>query len=543
MGLASVRRGLALLVLSLALACAPARAGEPPAPTDTVASVDAEWAAVRNPTAVEYRRFLARYKALPDGKERARAIARELIETTDPNDGEARAALGHKEFAHEVPEEISYRRYPFVRIVEEAGAQRWFEDPVPYANALEAFIACQKHAARLTDDLAYSSLDVARRGIDQDEYLRSYNYDAIFASPFLICYSTKERIDEAALWKLPKAERAKAWAELDARRVPYKRVLAEKARIYTQVYARFLAQYGEACDLKSLMDPYGGRPEYPVGKRSFREGCPLTVWVFSDAKAWKAHHEEVVGEPVDPLWVGYLHPHSGRVLCHDHAPEDREGELLANTRLATLSALYWFYRQRAEWGQARAPYDFFTRGFPDWFGSATLGKDRALAFVPWNRVQLRKLLEWKSVATNSRHLMPVFPLRDLLSFEGPGAVRAYGVERWGLEVITLFRGQCWAFFAFLDQAAGGKRRPVIARLLNDYLLAPRAEEGYMFGKARAALGLGTEADWAALDAEFATFYAELLKKDPASIGAFPPALDDWPGYVAPDLLPPTGPVK
>ncbi len=543
MGLERTRRGLLLLALSVVLAHAPARADGPPAPPDSLASLDAEWAALPKRTADDYRRFLARYQALPDGRPRALELAREALARVDPNLSEARALLGFREFAHDVPEEISYRRYPFVRIVEEAGAQRWFDDPVAYANALEAFIACQKHAERLTNDLPYSALDVARRGIDQDEFLRPYNYDAIFASPFLICYSTKERIDEAALWKLSKADRAKAWAELDARRVPYRRVLAEKARIYTQVYARFLAQYGEACELKPLMDPYGGRPDYPPGKRSFREGCPLTVWVFSDAKAWRAHHEEVVGEPVDPLLVGYLHPATGRVLCHDHGPEDREGELLANTRLATHLALYWFHRQRNEWGHRRPAYDFFTRGFPDWFGAATLSKDRTLSFVRWNRVQLRKLLEWKSVATNSRHLMPVFPLRDLLSLEGPAAVRAYGVERWGLEVVPLFRGQCWAFFAFLDQAADGKRRSVIAKLLDDYLMAPRDEERYMVERAREALGLHSDAAWAALDAEFATFYAELLTKDPTTIGPLPPALDDWPGYVAPDLLPPTGPLK
>jgi len=545
MGFPSVRRGLALLALlalSVALSHAPARAGDP-APPDTVAVVDAEWAALPKRTSDDYRRFLARYQALPDGKPRALALAREVITEVDPNVAEARALLGHKEFPHDVPEEISYRRYPFVRIVEEAGAQRWFDDPVPYANALEAFVACQKHAARLTNDPAYSALDVVRRGIDQDEFLRPYNYDAIFASPFLICYSTKERIDEAALWRLPKAERAKAWTELDARRIPYKRVLAEKARIYTQVYTRFLAQYGERCDLKPLMDPYGGRADYPLGKRSFREGCPLVVWVFSDAKAWKTHHEEVIGKPVAALVMGYVDGFSGRVLCYDHAPEDREGELLAHTRFATLSALYWFHRQRNEWSQRRIPYDFFTRGFPDWFSAATVAKDRTLSFVRWNRVQLQKLLAWKSVATNSRHLMPIFPLKDLLSLEGPNAVRAYGVERWGLEVITLFRGQCWAFFAFLDHAADGKRRPVIAKLLDDYLMAPREEEGYMLGQAREKLGITTDADWAALDAEFATFYADLLSKDPASIGPMPPALSDWPGFVAPDLLAPTGPAK
>ncbi len=543
MGLPSVRRGLALLALSVVLARAPARADGPPAPPDSLARLDAEWAALPKRTADDYRRFLARYQALPDGKPRALELAREVITVVDPNVAEARALLGYREFAHDVPEEISYRRYPFVRIVEEAGAQRWFDDPVAYANALEAFIACQKHAERLTNDLPYSALDVARRGIDQDEYLRPYNYDAIFASPFLICYSTKERIDEAALWKLSKVERAKAWAELDARRVPYRRVLAEKARIYTQVYERFLAQYGESSRLKPLMDPFGGRPDYPAGKRSFREGCPLTAWVFSDGDAWTAYHRQVRGEPLDGGVWGYLEPSSGRVFTYDHGVEAREPALLAQTRLATLAVLHAFARQRDEWARPYLPQGFFAKGFPDWFGSATLAPDRTLMPVAWNRTQLEKLRGYKDTSERFGRKLPVFPLRELLALETQGAIAAYAAQQFGVAVGGLFRGQSWAFFAFLDQAADGKRRPAIPALLEAYLVAPRVAEGYMLGKAREILGIASDADWAALDAEFATFYAELLKKDPATIGPLPPALDDWPGYVAPELLPPTGPLK
>jgi len=46
--------------------------------------------------------------------------SREMLEQADPNDKAAHELLGHREFTYDVPEEISFRKYPFVRAVEEA---------------------------------------------------------------------------------------------------------------------------------------------------------------------------------------------------------------------------------------------------------------------------------------------------------------------------------------------------------------------------------------------------------------------------------------
>ena len=53
--------------------------------------------------------------------------------------------------------------------------------------------------------------------------------------------------------------------------------------------------------------------------------------------------------------------------------------------------------------------------------------------------------------------------------------------------------------------------------------------------------LPPQRNWKRIDDEFRAFYDELGTRDPASIGPTPPALSDWPGYVAPDLEAPTGP--
>ena len=516
----------------------------PPTNVEAAADIDGEWRALAAPSAADFRRFLARYRAAPDGAERARSLAAKIVETYDPNDRAARETLGHAEFAYDIPEEISYRRYPFVRIVEEAREVRWFADLRPYATALEALVRCHEHARRLATDDAYAALDVARRGIDQDEHLRPYNYDAVFASPYLICYSTSERIDEAGMWRMPPAERAKAWAERDRRRAGDKRVLAEKARIYTQVYERFLATYGEACDLHPLMEPYGGRPDYPAGRRSYREGCALVVWVFSDEEAWTAHHETVLREPIARDVVGYFHAATGLVYVRDQGPKDRDEEIDVNARIAVRQLIHWFARQRNEWGRPWFPQQYFSSGFGDWFGTARLAKDRTLTFggvSPRRLTRLRTLKE--SMAARSKKL-PVFPLRLLTEFEGYDDVQQWGVQTWSLDpalVLRLFELQSWAFFHFLDEFDGGRRRAVIAKLLNAMLRHPRDNEGYLATQTRTLLGIEGEEGWKALDEEFAAFYAELVTREVAADA--PPALDDWPGYVAPDLEAPTGPAK
>src|SRR5690606_37101583 len=119
---------------------------------DTVASLDAEWKAIRNATPAQYREYMKRFLAAPGGEANAKTIAASLIKEADPNDKTARELLGHKEFAHQVPEEISFTKYPFIRAVEEAAAQRWFEDDEAYGLAMAAYEKTLKHAERLSND-------------------------------------------------------------------------------------------------------------------------------------------------------------------------------------------------------------------------------------------------------------------------------------------------------------------------------------------------------------------------------------------------------
>lgn len=541
---------MALLAALLGTTLGPATSRPPiaeagdPAPSETLATVEAEWTRLAAPTGADYRRFLERFRAVAGGEARAKELATTVITKFAKDFKPAHDVLGHREFTFEVPEEISYRRYPFVRIVEEAGEKRWFDDLGAYATALEAFAKCTAHAKRLADDPAFAALDVARRGIDRDEALHAYNYDAVFASPYLICYTTKERIDEAAIWSMAPEAKARAWAELDARRVGYKRVLAEKARIYTQVYREFLKRYGKVCDLAPLMDPFGGRPDLPPATRSYREGCPLIVWIFADQAAWKDFHDNVLREPLDDVVLGYHDPRSGIAYAYDHTPEERDNELSVNTRIATLQLLHWFTRQRDGWGRPSSRPTWFSAGFPTWFGTVTMAKDRSLEFRGPGRTNVVPLQAFKTELAQANRKMFVFPLKDLVSLEGASDVLQFGVKTWGISpaaVDRIYRLEAWALVSFLNEGAEGKYRPAFDKLISDMMRAPRGVEGYAAERFRRAFGIDSDDAWAHLEQEFNAYYETLFKFDLGALGPKPPALDDWPDYVAPDLEAPTGP--
>jgi len=512
---------------------------EPPAGTDTLASLESAWKELKHPTPPQYREYLKRFKNVSGGKDRAKSIATELLAQVDPNDKDAHELLGHKEFKEDVPEEISFRKpYPFVRAVEEAHAQRWFDDDEAYALAMKAYERTLVHAKRLATDREYQALDVARRGIDRDEHFKNYNYAAIFASPYLICYSTEERIDEEAYIKLKKAERAKMLAELEKKKEGYMRVLAEKAKIFPQLYAEFMKRYAEDCDLHPLMDEFGGRPDYPAGKKTFREGCPMIVWIFSDKKAFNEYHE-YTKNPIPSNVAGYFSPGTGWVYLYDEEGSDREFEVNKNVHEGTHQLEHWFQRQKNEWAHPVVPQSFFGEGFAEYMGSVLMAKDRTLTFTGINRPRLESLKGIKKQWSDQNKVMKLFPLKELTGFEGYGNVQAWGVQNWGLNpgfVLGFFYIQSWAFVYFLNEFENHKYQAKFNKYLDDMLNHPtRESSGYASEKFKREFGMNTDDDWKKMQKEFEGFVDKLLKMDSDKLGGKPPARDDWPGYVPPDV--------
>ncbi len=518
-------------------------------PSDVLAAIQSDYKTLGGSASkAQMRDAMMRAKALGTAPalDFAKQVAKDLLALADPKDPDAHEILGHKHFTQKVPDTIDFRKYPFIRAVEEASEREWFDDDEAYALAMKAWEKTEAHGKRLNpDDPAYDptykALETARKDIDRDPYFKGYNYDAIFASPYLICYSSDERIDPEDFIKLSKAERRKKMEELDKKKEKYQRILAEKAKIFTQLYAEFRKRYGEACDLRDLMAPFGGREDYPPSKRSFREGCPLIVWIFSDKNAFRDYHEKVKREGINEGVAGYFSPATGWVYLYDEEAGDREFEINKNVHEGTHQLQHWFTRQKNEWGPAYVPQSFFGEGFAEYTGSVTMDKDRTITFVGVNRPRLHQLASFKEDIKKhfNKDNLPIFPLKEFVGFEGYNTVTQWALEHWGPiggAGLGIFYIQAWGFVYFLNEFQNGKYRPAFVKFVNDMLNVPKASEGYTFEKFKKEFGLVNDSKWKALQGEFDPFYKNLLTMDLTKVGPMPPARDDWPGYVPPESL-------
>lgn len=474
----------------------------------------------------------------------AKADARRILETVDADAPDAHATLGHMEFSQPIPEAISYMGYPFVRIVEEANAKRWFDDAKEWNRAMRARERTLQHARRLETDRVYRCLDGARANVDRDEYMRDYIYATYSASPYLICYTDGERIDAAELEQMSPADRAKRLDAADAKRASWRKILAEKGRILQQLYAEFLRRYGEACDLHDLMAAYGGRPDYGVGKRSYADGCPLIVWIFSDKRAWMDYHVKVKRDWIDERIDGYFSESTGWVFSYGEEPDERGFEFEKILRRVTQQLLFWFEAQRNEWGQWHPPERWLWSGLADHLSSAAMDRDRRLTFSGLNRTQLLNLQRERREFEARGRRLPMYPAKELLAFPDgrpqpawlqavdgaqPPGYEAYAQRNWGVDpgvARRLYRAQSYALVHFLLEGSSGERRPTLLRYLEKAISgeAKPSTFGHLFG-------VHSDQDWAVFDLAFAKHYRELQATDISKLGAPAPALDDWPTYV------------
>ncbi len=469
----------------------------------------------------------------------ARALATRLLLLAGKDDAEAHAVLGDAEFDHPIPDIVAFRGHDFVRAVEEANAKRWFppSEHDAFLDAVRAGARLDAHAKRLETDRAYRCFDGVRAEVAGDPIFGGYVWETMDASPFVLFWTDGTRMDPDTLARLPAAERAKRVEEASIKRPSWRRALAEKGKVFPQVYAEILRRYGKALDLRDLMDEWGGRPDYPASKRSFRDGFPIPVFVFADEEAFRDHYEHVLRCRVPSGRWGGLDDWSGTLVLHDGPSGDREEPLAEHLSLVASAVFHAFTRQRNEWADPRWPLTFFDEGFARQTSSATMNKDRTLAFTGVARPRLRELARFEAyVRKEFNKGIQVFPLKDFLDFEGYGTVSQWALEHWGPmggAGFSLFRIQAWAFVYFLNEFQGGKYRASWEQLVADMVNVPRDATGYAFASFRTRFRLVDDAKWKALEEEFAAFYRTLPTMDLAALGPTPPSLDDWPGYTDP----------
>ena len=468
----------------------------------------------------------------PGASAEVQRLCREIVEACDPDDLEARKTLGYTDFQTDVlgrvlepgedpvPEAIANRRgYPFLDAVVAWNRTRWLDDPEAVAEARAAIAAMREHARRLEVDPTYRLGDTIRANIAADPVLGAYCYETTWAPPHLVCYASGDRLTDYDLLQVPDwRRRNQLREELRARRKVLEPALAAKARIFAQLNTEFLRRYGKQLGLQPLDAPYGGRPDYEPGVRSYPDGVPMVVWVFESRQAYLDYHVTHRGVSRALRYDhGYFEPSTAWITTYDSTalPEEAERQIRTLLRLGTYQLQYWYARQRNRWGSPDWGQEFFGAGLAGILSGVRVGEDLTLEFT---NVDVDLLEAAQRIAASRRaegQAYPLFPLQRLTSITTYAEATRLGEALLGVgqgAALDLFFQQSWMFVLFLREYEDGRYREAFDRYLDAYM-----SRGTGFGQAEQVLRrcLGIEStDWPRLDGEFRTYVEEdLLKRE------------------------------
>ena len=468
----------AFAILVLGLLGPPASGGDeiPPEERAALARVRAAIEARPPETAAEYRVVfrelgLVGDAALPD----LRKLVRRYVDGPGFDDAAAHAFLGDRRFHHPIPEEITFRGHPFLVTVEEANAKEWFgaEEELAWLRAQAALGAMQLHHRRLVEDHRYRAGDQVFANLAMDRLLAKHELHFTWVDPYAIVQIggplSREDLDEAT-------------------------------RGLHAVYRGLLERYGVPLGLHDLMDPWGGRPDAQPRNRSFEDGAPLTVFLYTDRDAI----EEIV-------WAGSRAPSAARQLAALmsgtgvlHVVEtDRVAEA------AALQALHWFSRQKTHWRGRPREHDAVADGFGAYLAATIEGPHAEQARLDATRERAQALQD-------RDRPYPVLPLKKLVSMTSDGEV-ARNLQSVAVPTALatlLYREQAWALARMLHDHEGGRYREALLGYL-DRWLSGETRFGMAEQVFRRVFDLHGDEEWAVLDAAWKRYVqAEILGTAP-----------------------------
>ena len=298
--------------------------------------------------------------------------------------------------------------------------------------------------------------------------------------------------------------------------------------VFTQLYAEFNRRYKEPLGLEDLMGEFGGRPDYGQA-RSYTDGVPLIVWIFTDHDAFKEYHEKVKGGNISDFIAGYFSGATGWIYLYDEPGRDRVFEINKNVHEGTHQLEHWYTRQRNKWRIPPFAQDWFGEGLAEWIGCVKMDEARNLAFLGVNIVRLENMQQIAQGLKGQGKEYPIFPLAQLTGFNNYEEVKQWGTSTWGPPftgdlVLSIFYQEAWAFAYFLNEAQGGKYQKNFNAYLKSVLSRDRGQENF-----KKAFGIIDEEDWTDLDNAFTKFVREdLMKRSVGQYQYMPPKVDQWP---------------
>ncbi len=481
---------------------------------EATARVMAEYAAL-GPSVLpeDFEVAIARLRAIDTQASRKalRRVYTDYVEGPGRDDLEARAFLGYREFAHQVPESIAYRRYPHLRAVEVAGEKRWFgpdEEPA-WRLALEAWEQTLRHADLLATDRRFRAADRVRANIGVDPMLRTYDLTTHWAGPYLLVYlgaplaSDLDAPGDAA-------------AALSERRRAIDRLVGQSARALTALSDEFRARFGEPLGLTSLMDPWGGRPDLPLGLRSFEDGAPLVVLVFETRDAWREYVETLAKQSAPPGSYALFSPTTSYLYLFAETSETG-GPAIDQANLlheAVHQLQHWYRKQRARWTSPRVRQDWFEDGLANYLSGVRQGPEGTLEFTGINRMRLESMQGMKKAWRKQGREYPFFKLGELAAIRDYREAMRKGSAELGIPpnlALSLYADQTWALAYYLNETEGGRYRERFVKFCDASLADVWSQGGGAQAKAFAdAFDLHSEEDYDALDAAFRAYVNDHL---------------------------------
>ena len=499
---------------------------EAPVAKETVRDVIADFGTSSLATKKKYQVIIARLKAAAGDessrKEALKKVYAEYIKGPGFDDDEARTALGYMKFDYTVDYDIEDHDMDYIRGAVAASKRKWFppEDKEAYEQAMEAKEKTEAHLERYTNDRLFRLGIETRNEIANNSEFKEYHFASEWIAPFMVCYASKERVSEYDLLSIedPAERKAKA-EELRRKRKEWEPFLKEKATILKDLYDEWMRRFAKPLRLNDLHAKFGGRPDLKQGKVSFRDGCPLVVWIFADKAAFDDYHKkEKVNLP--PGVAGYFSPKTGWVYLFDEedSKEARRFEVNKNVHEGVHQLEYWFTRQRLEWGYPPFGQDFFGEGIAEWLGAVKMNGARKLEYIDVNLTRLSSMHMTKKVFKDQLQKdYPIFPLENLTSFGSYAQAQNWGAAKWGVpqgQVMGIFYEQSWAAVYFLTEYEDGKYRDRFNKMFD---LILHGFGGVKTGQAfREAFGIEDEEDWEEIEEEWTEYINDVLMKMPTA---------------------------
>ncbi|MEZ6008188.1 MAG: hypothetical protein R3F05_10520 [Planctomycetota bacterium] len=367
---------------------------------------------------------------------------------------------------------------PEIATIQAAREKRWFapDELMQLAETHDATRQLRAWAEQQADDPAARAVASYRAYVEHHDFYGSFDPDVVWEPPFLTFIAGPPRgfAEDPEMGPLERRRR---------------RELARVAPgILAAVRSEFDRLFGAPLGLVDLMAPYGGRPDYPIGVRSFADGHVVGLWLLDSRRALEAKNVRFALETITS--AGAFAYQMDPAVSWPSRVEDPEPVAVARRRLAHAAAralLSASARQHNSWRLPRAWDSAVVEGVAALLECVVQADDGRWHIEPRNDellLEARALRDRRAKRMNADErehgglIYPLLSLDVLLRAAGSHHVADLAAARFDLprgENYLVFRQQAWMFLHFLRTIDDGALWPRYLQLVRAWMQLPRGE--------------------------------------------------------------------